>query len=229
METRGYIRPGLIIKVIVDTEEINKTSEMRGSIVYDVSEKEVIVSQTDPPILESRLNQTAVITFVKREKKHRTRYRFNAKIIELIKNYRLSSTETAHAIRLLRTSEPESYNMRMSYRVELPNDSGIELFIYGIKTNIIDISLGGARISHNRTYNFDEGMVIKVTLIIDREVFEVDALIVRKWLPQDTRFHDTIEFMALEFLSMGVKLQNILARKSIDIQRALRHKELFNT
>ncbi|HOJ71736.1 MAG TPA: PilZ domain-containing protein [Syntrophorhabdaceae bacterium] len=228
METWGYIRPGLIIKLIVDTEGINKTSEMRGSIVYDVSEKEIIVSQIDPPILEDRLNQTAIITFLKREKNHRIRYRFHAKIIGLIKNYRLSSTETVHAIKLLRSSKPEPYNMRKSYRVELPNDSGIELFIYGIKTNIIDISLGGASISHNRTYNFDEGMVIKVTLMIDREVFEVDALIVRKWLPQDTRFHDILEFMALEFLSVGVKLQNILARKAIDIQRALNYKELFS-
>lgn len=223
-----YIRPGLIIKVILDGEEISKTSEARGSIIYDIIDSEVIISQTEPPISESRLDQIAIITFITREKGHRQRYMFRVKIVGFLKRYRLSSTETVHAIKLLRISKPEPYNMRMSYRVELPDDSGIEMFIYGVKVSIIDISLGGARVSHNKTYSFDVGGIIKVTFIIDREMYEIDALIVRKWLPQDKRFHDTLEFMALEFPSIGVKLQNILSRKILEIQRAMRYKELFN-
>ncbi|MCX8110830.1 MAG: PilZ domain-containing protein [Syntrophorhabdaceae bacterium] len=222
------IKPGLIIKVMVDAEEINKISEARGSIIYDVMDEEIIIGQTDPPISESRLNQSAIVTFVIKEKKHKNRYRFNVRILEIIKKYRLSSMHTVQAIKLLKTSEPEPHNLRMSYRVELPHGSGIEMFIYGIKVNIIDISLGGARISHNRTYKFEEGTILKVTIIIERMEFEIDALVVRKWLPQDPRYHETLEFMALEFLSMNMKLQNILARKILEIQRTQRYRELFN-
>ncbi len=223
-----YIKPGLIIKILVEPEEEKVSIDMRGSIIYDVQNKELIVSQTDPQIIKNRIGQVVVVTFLAKERHQKTRYRFGARIEELIKNYKLSSAQTTNAIKLIRTSEPEEYNMRMSYRVELPTNSGIEIFINQKKVNVIDISLGGAKVSHTNVGEFDAGSMIKITLFIDSMAFDVEAIVKRKWLPQDNRFHGTLEFMSLEFIAMSIKLQNALARKILDIQRSLRYKELFS-
>ncbi len=228
MDGLKFVKPGLTVKILLEPEEEKISIDMRGSIIYDVQDKELIVGQTDPQITKNRIGHIVVVTFLAKERHRKTRYKFSARIEELIKNYKLSSSETTNAIKLIRTSEPEEHNMRMSYRIELPSNSGIEIFINQKKVNVIDISLGGVKISHNNVGEFDLGSMIKITLIIDSMAFDVETIVKRKWLPQDNRFYGTLEFLSLEFIAMSVKLQNVLARKILDIQRSLRYKELFS-
>lgn len=230
MNYENIIKPGQTIKIIFkpDDEKEIGSLDVRGSMVHDVANNEIIVGQTEPPITEKRLGEKVAITFIIKRNTGKTRYKLTAKIEELIKSYRLSSQEKIPAIRMVNVSNPEIYNMRTSYRVELPNRKDLTMFIYNHRVNLIDISLGGARITHSLDLNFKTNDILRVTIMIDKRPYEVDAQVVRMWYPHDYRFRETIQFVALKFLGMTMKMQDILARKLIEIQRDLRYKELFN-
>lgn len=229
MGHKELIKPGLIVKVILHSENKEDLSNIKGSIIHEVTDDQIIISQTEPPISENRLGETMAITFVNKEKTGKTRYKILTKIEGFINSYTLSSQEKIHAILLKMISKPEIFNIRMSYRVELPNRKDLEAFIYKQKINLIDISMGGARLSINTgAFDFDKGNIIKVTLMIDKRPYDIDARILRIWSPQDHRYQKALQFVALEFLTMSPYIQNILSRKLIEIQRDIRYKELFN-
>jgi hypothetical protein len=227
MDSADYIEPGLLIRIVVDVDEKKGTTDVRGSMVYDVDGKQLIIAQTDPPIQESRLNHTVVVAYLVKERNDQIRYGFYARISGLKKDYTLSSMQTVDAVELARQSNPERHSLRLSYRVQPPSYAGMEMFIYGQKVNILDISLGGARISHNKPPAFEKRSMVTVVLAIDGTDYEVDAMIARKWEPENERFHNTLEIVALEFAAMKIGLTNILSKKIFNIQRELRHREVF--
>ncbi|HOP84944.1 MAG TPA: PilZ domain-containing protein [Syntrophorhabdaceae bacterium] len=229
MGKKELIKPGLNIKIILPSHNNEDVSDIRGSIIYDVIDKEIIIAQTEPEITEDKLGEHIIVTFLVKEKTGKTRFRILAQIKEFIKTYKLTSQGKTHAIRLIKVTNPEIYNLRGFYRVELPHRTDIELYIFNNKVNLIDISLGGAKVSHNGDFDFKAGDIIKIILLIDKKPYELDAQVLRTWYPSDYRFHQALQYMALEFLGMTMKVQNIFSRKLIEIQRHMRYKELFNT
>jgi len=229
MGNQKFIKPGLNIKIILPYLNGDDSFDMRGSIIYDVMDREIIIAQTEPEITENKIGEHVTVTFVVKEKTGKTRFRILAQIKEFIKSYKLTSHGKTHAIRLVKITNPEIYNLRTFYRIELPHRTDLEMYIFNNKVNIIDISLGGVRISHNADFSFQEGDIIKVILLIDKKPYELNAQVLRTWYPSDYRFHHSLQYMALEFLGMTMKVQNIFSRKLIEIQRHIRYKELFNT
>ncbi|HOJ43196.1 MAG TPA: PilZ domain-containing protein, partial [Syntrophorhabdaceae bacterium] len=206
MVSKELIKPGLNIKVIFPSHEKEDLSHVRGSIIHDVEDKEIIIAQTEPEISEKSLGEQVAITFVVNQDDKKTRFRFLARIKAFTKTYRLSSQEKIHAIRLLKLTDPEVYNLRTSYRVELPHRTDLEMYIYNNKVNLIDISLGGVKVSHSADFDFNEGDMVKVMLLIDKKPFELDARVIRTWYPSDYRFYQAIRYTALEFLGMTMKV-----------------------
>jgi len=227
MTGKDLIRPGLTIKVVIDIDNLREMTDVRSSTIYNISGKQIIIAQTDPPILKSRLNQPVIITYLTREGGEPVRYGFHANITDFIKDYELMSSQKVNAVKVVQKNLPTVHNLRLFYRLEPPSNSGIEMYIYSNQANILDISLGGAKISHNRANRFDIGKPIKAIIVIDGREFQVDAMVLRTWAPEDPRMISSLEFIALEFLSPGAEFKNILGRKIVDIQRELRYKETF--
>ncbi len=220
------IKPGQSIRIIFNIDLVKETTDVRGSTVFDVVDENLIIAQTNPPILKSRVGSAVIVTYLVKEKNGLLRYGFDATIFKLLDNYVLSTGNIARAALLLKKSHPVEYNLRFFFRVEPPSTSGLALSVYQNPVNILDISIGGAKISHNRKVKFEPGQLMTISLSIDGEKFNVNATVIRTWAPDDERMVKSLEFVALGFVDTNMHFKNVLGRKLIEIQRELRSREL---
>lgn len=218
------------ISLVVTADLVREIRDIRTSILHDIEGKRLIIAQPDPALSAIRLNKTITISFLNMEQGKPVRYGFQARIIEFIKEYQLSSSQTAQAVVLQQKTIPEPYNLRMFYRVQPPTDCGFEISIFGQPIRIINISIGGALISATRSQNvelnFEIGQTIHLTLIIDDQQFILKALIKRISYPDNQRWGREIIFIALQFENRTQELDRILGAKLLDIQRELHSKGL---
>ena len=224
------IKPGLAIDLVVNTHLIREVNDIRTSTIYDINGKKLIIAQTDPGLLTSQLNQDIIISFLIDEKGNSVRYGFQAKIVNFIREYRVSSSQTSPAIVVTQKTVPELYNLRMFYRIQPPNQYGLQIALFDQPVGIMDISLGGAivkvTINQHHEFNLETGKIIKVTLMIDDQNFNLEAQIKRKLFQEDKTWSREMEFIALQFLNRTLELDRVLEGKLLDIQRKLRSKRL---
>jgi hypothetical protein len=117
----------------------------------------MIVAQTDPPISRTHLGKELFVTFLDRSDGQPRRFGFPAIVVEFIKEFELSSLLKVQALVLKKAGAFEEYNLRMFYRLEPPTDCGIRISVDGKGVNLIDISIGGAKFSHEKVFPFEIG------------------------------------------------------------------------
>jgi sulfur relay (sulfurtransferase) DsrC/TusE family protein len=221
----SLIKPGISLSLVVSTNDIRKTNDIRGSTLHDISGGKLILTQTDPPLLSTQLNQSIIISFLTKEREKPVRYGFHAQVIEFINEFRLSSFQTAPVIVVLQKSVPEHFNLRMFYRIHPSGDFGLQLFMNDQLMGIVDISIGGALIgatlSQNRECKFMIGKIIKITLVLDEVPFNIKAQIKRISFPDNQKWSPELVFIALQFCDPHPELDQSLGRKILNLKRKL--------
>jgi len=221
------IRPGLNINIIVSIDHMREIVDVKNSMVHDVKGQQMIVAQTDPPISRMKLGKEMFITFLEKEQGSSARYGFIAKIVDIIKDYELKSSKKVQAIIMKRLGEAEQYNLRMFYRLEPPSDCGIEISMEGKKVNLLDISIGGAKFSHEKIHPFKPNETVKMTIDVAGKRQDVEAMVLRVWEPESEKIRKSIALASVQFLDLEAQLKNALARKIRDIERDMRYKEVY--
>ena len=91
--------------------------------------------------------------------------------------------------------------------------------------NIIDISIGGAKVTHFGEKSLKDEKKIKGVLSLDGEDFDIEAKILRVW--QSERFQKvaTLEFATLQFLNIENNVKDVLSRKIREIERGLLRRD----
>ena len=214
-----HIRPGLNVKVIVETDQRTGTVNPRNSQVYDSDGDSVILAQTEPSIKSSMLSREIVVTYLAKEQHSYTRYGFSAVITDVIDRYQLSPKQHVHAIVVRKQGEPQPYNVRMWYRVQPTSKSGLDASICGKKVNVIDLSLGGISFSHDKTLDLEKDKVIELHFAMAGAVYTIEARIIRTWETEIERFRKEQGFAAAEFLNLSPRTEQALSRKIRDIER----------
>jgi hypothetical protein len=225
-----YLKPGLPINLIVNTNFIREINDIRTSIIHDIIGKKLIIAQTDPALSTSLQDQTITISFLASEKENSPRYGFQATIVDFIKEYQLPSSQTVPAIVVMQKSVPEYYNLRTFYRIQPPGDFGLLMSIFGQPVSIMEISIGGAIAgaspNFDLEYIFETGKTLKITLTIDDEDFHLEAQIKRISYPEDQKWGRDLKFVAMEFYGRTPELDRALGEKIINIQREIRSQGL---
>jgi hypothetical protein len=222
------LRPGSSVGIVVSIDEVRETVDVRSSSVYDISEKELILAQTDPTVGKDLLGKRVHVTYVAKRGNDTLRCGFSARITDLIEEYRLSSTITTQALFLIQTERPQAYNLRMFHRVEPPRALNLRASVNGQEAIIVDLSIGGIQISHTTPYQFQQGSTVKVGLSIEKHDFKVSGVIRRIWWRSAVRERKTsLEFVAIEFQNMDRKVADLLGKKVREAERLIRLKELF--
>jgi len=214
------------VNIIVSIDYRKEVVETKNSIVHDVLGKKVIIAQTDPPISRTHMNKEVFVTYLDRQEGRPARYGFRAKIADFIKDYELASGQRVQAVALARESALEPYNLRMFFRLEPPDNCGIDIFVNGQKMNILDISIGGASLSHNKTHHFKVDEEVKIILVVGERAYQTESRVVRIAEPEDERMKTSLEFVSIEFINLNGHIKNELGRKIRDVERELRQKEV---
>ena len=219
--SRSYsmdIKPGLNVRIVTEIDETTDRISAKASKVYDVDSQKIILAQTDPPILKSMLHKDIVITYMVSKNDVTARHGFRATILEFI-DYGLDSNEMVKALVVRSTGDARPYSIRRFYRVIPTSRSGLSMIIRGQPVNVLDISLGGAKISHDEHINLEPDTVANVSMDMNRKTYIVKARILRVWDRISEGFKNDVRFAALEFLDIDKSVELVLAQKIRDMER----------
>lgn len=220
------IRPGLNINIIINIDHMRETVDVGNSVIHEMAGDRIVVAQTDPPVSRTHLGKELFVTFLDRSGGMPRRFGFPAIVVDFIKEFTLSSSLKVQALALRRAGDFEEYNLRMFYRLEPPGGCGIEIAVGGRYVSIIDISIGGAKFSHEKIYPFKTNEPVTLTVSVEEASYKVVAKVLRVWEPENERIKKTVALASVQFIDVEANFKNILARKIRDVERELRYKEV---
>ncbi|HEY3276349.1 MAG TPA: PilZ domain-containing protein [Syntrophorhabdaceae bacterium] len=220
-------RPGINTRIVTEIDLMKEIIHVKNSIVYEVNGRTVIMAQTDPPILKSMLNREFIVTYLIHEKGEAVRYGFPAVLVRFLEGYKLNSSQEVTALEVSMRVEPSPYSIRMFYRVEPTGRSNLALSVFHKQVNILDISLGGARFSHDKRFVFEPDRKVELYMTLEGKTYNLDGRILRTWEGENERFKHELGFASVEFLNMTRTLEHALSRKIREIERDNRFNEVF--
>ena len=213
------IRPGLSVRIVTEMDVAKEQVSVKTSIVHDVKGESIILAQSEPPILKSMLHKDIFVTYLVREGNEMKRNGIPARIDDFI-DYNLASGRTTKAILATTTGEVRPYNIRMFYRVSPTANSGLALKVYGAPLNVLDISLGGAKVSHEKkALRLDPRAVVQVSVEMNLRTYTLEARILRTWDGTSEGFGSHLRFASMEFVNMDKRVEHALSQKIFSIER----------
>jgi hypothetical protein len=221
------IKPGSNIKLVTEVDLARERIHVKSTTVYDVNGAFITLAQTDPPVLKSMLRKEVVVTYLKRSTNGMVRYGFPATVMEFIDNYTLSKSQEVRALVVSGRAEAAPYNIRMFFRVEPTGQSNLSMTVEHKEVNVLDISLGGVKFSHDRRLVLNPNSIARITIGIDGKIHDLQARILRTWESDNERLRNELRFAAAEFLHMNKTIEHELSRKIYEIQAENRLKEVY--
>jgi hypothetical protein len=89
--------------------------------------------------------------------------------------------------------------------------------------NIINISLGGAKFTHSKDNPIMPKNTLKLILQIDKQRYDIKTQALRV-SSVSGRMRKKLEALAVQFLNLDKKIQDLLSIKIKDIERKIRYK-----
>jgi len=219
------LKPGLSVRIVTELDATKERIRVKSSTIYDVEGQTAILAQTDPPVLRSMLSRNIVVTYLFRKNEVMVRHGFPARILEFM-DYSLSSGRTVKALKVEKTGEAGPYSIRMSYRVAPTTHSKLSVTICGTPVNVIDISLGGARFSYDKSLRLQEDEVLGVRVEMDGSAYELQGRLLRTWNGMSEGLSHDLRFASMEFVKMDKSIERALSQKLQDIERESLRREM---
>jgi len=214
------IKPGHSVSMIFEVDFVMTSSRVMKSMVYDIEDTRIIVSQTSPPLLRSHIGRRMQLSILTRVKTRPARFAASVVITDMMNEYPMSSTLTAPAIILEQLTEMKEVNLRMFYRVKPVAGENITVLFGPEKLNLIDLSLGGAKFSHVSASLAKRGDKIDVVFVFDGDRFEVKAKVVRSWSHLETGA-TRIQFYSVQFEPDQREFEYYLGKKILMMERQI--------
>jgi len=166
------LRPQTRLDLIFDVDLINDYIDVRSAMVQDITSDNIIISQSDPPILKSMVGRSVEATFVRRDPVtgEVIRWGWRCQIKEILTNYKVrpEDPETMAAVTL---SPPAAgglteTNARMDYRLTITPERKISIQTHPSfgRVTLLDFSAGGVLIGIPRPPQAKVGMRLWFTL-----------------------------------------------------------------
>jgi PilZ domain len=214
------LKPGFNITMVFEFGDEDKGLK---TMVYDVKGKNIVLSQTSPPMLQSHIGRRVKVSFVvKREGLQDIQLNFAAEIVDFKKNYEISSSQSVPVIMLEQKSDLEEINQRKYCRIKPPKNSNLTVLMENDRISIIDISLGGARLALDQEERLPEpDKEVKMAFLIDGRIFNTRARLVRVEEERDAPRSSNQKVFAIQFDSADSEFERFLFKKIMMMERQL--------
>lgn len=222
MSITSTIKPGLNVNIIFTQDLDKEIVDVRASVIYDVTGKDITLSQTSPPCMQRHIGKYVSVTYLIKEKENTARHGFEGIVEKVIKEYSLASSNVVSAILVKKHSGIKIYDLRMSYRVRpKSDDTSLTLDVATQKVNILDISMAGVMCCRKSGHLTEAGKILKINLFIEGQSFEMDGKTIRAWFPSNAGVQSDLEYVRLQFLDMDRQCGRLLSEKLFAIQREI--------
>jgi len=222
MATQQFLKPGNKIDIIFENEILQKDAHYLKAVIYDYEGTRLIISQTSPALNKNFIDRKILITFLVNNNGRLVRFGFSAVLVDLIKDYEIASKKKVEALIMRQKEEAGPLDFRMFFRVKPPRGSDLSLFYKEEKFNLLDISLGGAKFTHDKKQLFRPDDSIKLTLVIGGTTFDLDTKARDVWDPSETGFSDNkLQYVSVEFININRQMETLLGRAILTIEREM--------
>ncbi len=220
------IRPGAMADIVFEGDDTRNQTPPLQTIIYAIADRRMILSQTTPPIASERRGKRLLITFLETNEGISVRYGFWAKLKE-VTEHEITPFHPVPVFIIERETEPKKCNLRMNYRIKPMMNRGLAAFIQGAPVTIVDISVGGLRMSAKTPFAFNVLDIIIVTIGIDGKKFDVEGRVRRAWSLPPTGAGGHQYHASIQFLNNHAFRESVLSQKIILLEReSLSHGSL---
>lgn len=224
MDKTLNIRPGLGVDCIVNIDLIKETIDVRRAIIYDLESDRYILSQTTPTLKSYNLGKRIFITYLSRQQNQFIRFGFSGRVLDIVRDYPLSSSQTVNAVIIKKNSGFDSYDLRMHYRLKPGADCPFSLEMDSHSIHLLNISLGGALFSHNNARPMEPSQLITV-IYRDEEGIKYPIMAkIKRVSPSSSIGIGNLEYVAVQFTNRGIELSRSLSLALLQAQRAALYK-----
>jgi hypothetical protein len=209
------IKPGNIVEIIIDSLSARgfRGTPLKAH-VYDVTETQLILSQTSPAIVTPGTKRPAYISYIITQEGSTRRLGFSAMISEFDGQYQLASGSPVPALIAEMTTKPKEASLRRGFRVRPPRESAISLTIGERELAILDISVSGLRfIQLLSDVPFKPAQMLPCLLRVDGQLYPLTARVIRVTNTRISRH------VAAVFVETDKGLDPVLARKILMLER----------
>lgn len=216
--------PGHSVDLVLNMDLLKETIDVRKSLIYDVEENQLIISQTTPSIRKYDIGKFIHVTHLKRQGDQYVRHGFGGRMIEAIEGYNLNSNQSVQAFRVKKLSGIEPYDLRMHYRLRPGADWPFTFEIASQPAQVLDISLGGASFTVNAKRDYEPAQTISLNCSrAGGERHSILAKIKRVWQPANLSTSD-LKYVAVQFLWKDISLNKELEKEVLQVQRGAMYK-----
>ena len=215
------LKAGTNLDIIFENEIDKSNAHYLKAVVYDYEDDLITISQTSPALNRNFLERRILVTFLVNIEGRILRFGFPARLIDLIATYQISSGKDVEALQIQKYTDPSPVDFRMYFRVRLPSQSDLSLFLKEEKVNLLDISIGGAKFTYPKRYIFRPADPVKCTLIIGATIFNVNARVRSVKTPSEVAANKNLQYVSVEFSHDDKKLEASLGKAILDIERGL--------
>ena len=214
------IRPGLRVEFFYYADYKNENIHVMRTILYDVMGKEMIMAQSSPSLPSASIKKNIVMTYLAKQEGKPVRFGFNAKILDILNDYQIASGEAVSAIVIEQEGPPKHFNIRSYFRVRVPSSSHLNLIIRGESATLLDISIGGAMISGSTVKGLNQHDRIKITIIFDKQVFNLEGEVLRILSPGKSSGND-LQLATLKFFNAPRHFESAIGKTIFNMERQL--------
>jgi len=143
------IKPGISGEILFEEAGAEDRPVGFPTTIYSVSERRILLAQTDPSLSADDLGRVVVFTYVIHKESAPARYRFHARMVGF-SDHKIAPGQRVPALVIERTSAPEPCNLRMNFRIKPSAERVLAVLLGGVPVVIVDISEGGGCVRLNR-------------------------------------------------------------------------------
>ncbi len=214
------IKPGVTADILFEGDEAKPQISPLATMIYAVADKRLILSQSTPPVSDNRLGKRFLITFLEASEGKNNRYGFWARL-KGMEDYELTLSHRVPALVFDRETEPKKHNLRMNFRIKPTLNRGLSAFLQGAAVTIVDISVGGIRISSKEEFPFKAHDLIKLTIGVDNTKLPLEGRVIRTWQARVTGGGALLSYASVQFLDNQAARESMLSKKIILLEREL--------
>ena len=216
---KPIIEQGMPVDIVIEADYVREVIRVRHSEILEVTASEAVLAQTTPPLAPGDIGKNLIVTYTSKHKDGSQRLSFAGRVTGIEKKH-----PSGGAVILLNMKpDPKPFNLRMHYRVAIRPDSNVALLIDGTRVELLDLSLGGAKFSLREAPVMPKaGEIMKMALMIDRDIHPLEGEIIRIWSPGETEGATGPTYGAVKFLNIDRKLEGALGRMIMMIERRAR-------
>lgn len=215
------IKAGLTLDIVLENELQQPNAHHLKAVVYEYDNKNIVISQTSPPLPSFFTGRRALMSFLVAKKDRLLRFGFYAELMNRVQDYQISSGQTVEAWRCRQTDDLEPTDFRMYFRVKPPSNADLSLFIEEQKVSLLDISIGGAQFTYPNRRFFRARDEVKFKLVIGGDIFQVEGMVRHVREADQNATNRNIQYVSVEFRYRDKDLEAALGKAILNIERSL--------